>query len=144
MAKVSIDLICEECGKSFTHTAIKHNRSEADSYAEWARDNIQICPECWRKQKIASKRSADEAKAESGIKKAEQEGVTLPELTGTPKQIAWAETIRGCACEDFANAKAKKPAWDALCSKTEASWWIDHRDIIDAINVRYLLRELKK
>jgi len=40
----------------------------------------------------------------------------FPQLTGTPKQISWAENIR---------LKAFRKGFD--CSETEAKWWIDNR-----------------
>ena len=44
----------------------------------------------------------------------------LPALTGTPKQIAWAESIR-------AAAMARRELSPETLAQTKASWWIDQR-----------------
>lgn len=47
----------------------------------------------------------------------------LPRLTGTPKQITWAENIRA--------AHAKKcPASPHLATRTLAAWWIENQRTI--------------
>ena len=67
----------------------------------------------------------------------------LPALTGSPKQIAWAERIRSDFFTDFedlekesgqttAEAAAKDERFGAFLawvkSQTEARFWIDHKD----------------
>ena len=91
---------------------------------------LETCPcdECRR-----AKANADAAAAK------EQRG--LADLTGSEKQIAWANTIREAAykCLDmlmtFAaeanNTEAVKMVntWKGLMdSENEAKWWIDHRN----------------
>lgn len=44
----------------------------------------------------------------------------LPALSGTPKQIAWADKIRGAFAIRFPNDKR-------LSSRKRAAWWIDNR-----------------
>lgn len=81
----------------------------------------------------------------------------LPALTGSLKQIAWAETIRAKAlAEDGYNAKllaAMQPPtqlagdklaqysliynqlrveYDRMRGRTSATWWIDNRDILES------------
>lgn len=57
----------------------------------------------------------------------------LPELTGTPKQISWAETLRNGVFEklEFEKlARGKNPTdefVDWLKSQTESRFWIDNR-----------------
>lgn len=81
----------------------------------------------------------------SGLKKAwrEAKGMCkeLPELVGSPKQIAWAEDIRKKMIEyanslveyHRANSRTKrlervKKTVDILFTITEASWYINHRE----------------
>jgi hypothetical protein len=85
----------------------------------------EICRECWHDQQ--NQEAAEAAKAQA-----------LPELKGTPKQIAWAETLRQAMLTQVAELEAKIPAgdpkrpdWDRLVRKlriqSHASWWIDRR-----------------
>lgn len=82
MARVKINCKCELCGEKFTHIKTKYNREQADSYEEWAKENITICPDCYK------------ANAEAEAKKTASEKAELPVLTGTEKQIAYAEKLR--------------------------------------------------
>lgn len=61
----------------------------------------------------------------------------LPALTGTPKQLQWAEKIRAQA---LADAEAQMPTWSTkpernpairahLAAQTDAAWWIERRDL---------------
>jgi hypothetical protein len=58
-----------------------------DSYVEWASTG-RDCPDCVKKEK----EEARKRELESAKKEAEKEG--LPALEGSPKQTAWAESIR--------------------------------------------------
>lgn len=75
---------CKICGKTFVKTTVKNSNREA---RYWERIQVltsTVCPDCERKQREeATQKAAAQAK-ESG----------WPELTGTPKQVAWAERIR--------------------------------------------------
>lgn len=59
--------------------------------------------------------------------------MTLPELTGSPKQIAWAEKIRAGAIEAIRREATEEPeatieAVVALAAIPQsAGWWIEHR-----------------
>ena len=58
-------------------------------------------------------------------------------MTGSPKQIAWAQDIRSKALEAL---EAKKPNWEAIAEQApkvlemlnieNAKWWIDWRTIL--------------
>lgn len=80
MAKASFN--CAECGAPVT--IVGRNRSEADRKAEWHEQQEHICQECENKH-----RAEENAKAAQTNKK-----TGLPALTGSEKQVAWAETIR--------------------------------------------------
>jgi hypothetical protein len=99
-----------------------------------------VCPECYRKQK-------EEEKAKASQVAAEQARATgLPELVGSEKQIAWAETIRKEALASAKNTLAprdivpedKLAAYDKLAEarkrleyETSAKWWIDNRQTVN-------------
>ena len=86
MAKASVIITCITCGKEFRHEAIRANRREADSYAEWAKDHITTCPDCYRAQQAAGAEARYTERCES---------LGLPDLTGvSDKQIAYAHKVR--------------------------------------------------
>lgn len=83
MAMAEVELVCSTCGKTFTHRQKRYNRADADRYEEWARAHIDTCPDCFRAQKQKEKEL--EAAARSS---------QLPQLQGSKKQVAWANSIR--------------------------------------------------
>lgn len=119
-----------------------------------------LCPECYKKHLEEEKERKNREAAE---KSAELE---LPELTGTEKQIAWANTIR-IKKIDSINARVEKiakmleekglekiPGEDVgvrdilhatehfAREHTDARYWIDHRD--DDLNLKELCGLYKK
>ena len=82
------------------------------------------CPSCIRNKQNAQAQQASESRG-------------LSELTGTPKQVAWATTIRENVCKALDKvrkiatndqAKAMIEKWEqGINSKTDAAWWIDNR-----------------
>jgi hypothetical protein len=82
------------------------------------------CDACFRNKQ---NEQAEQARQERG----------LAELQGTPKQIAWATTIREGVCKaldkvrkiaDNDQEKAMVDGWEQDINKeTSASWWIEHR-----------------
>lgn len=83
MAMAEVELVCSTCGKTFTHRKKRYNRADADQYEEWARAHIDTCPDCFRAKQQKEKEL--EAAARSS---------QLPQLQGSEKQVAWANTIR--------------------------------------------------
>lgn len=122
MARAKAQCTCERCGQEFVKIAYKRNRAEAASFEKWAEENITLCPDCW--------------KAEQDSKAVE--GLALPALTGIPKQIAWAESIRvkmiRKAREDAHGLEGEEKALaDGYIKhiaegKEESRFWIDNRD----------------
>ena len=88
MAKGTAACTCCECGKSFTASKILASRDQANSWEEWAKSNIIECDECKEKARQAEREEANKKAAESAKE------FELPELTGSEKQVAWANTIR--------------------------------------------------
>lgn len=82
MAKAIAECKCSKCGATFTKTAIKYNREQADSWKAWAEENCKTCPDCWKQEQ-------DEAGKELAAE------YNLPQITGvSEKQIAYAESLR--------------------------------------------------
>lgn len=103
MAKASVIITCITCGKDFRHEAFRANRREADSYAEWAKDHITTCPECYRAQQAAA---AETRYAERCTT------LGLPELSGvSDKQISYAHKVRR---EFLADHYAAVEQWTTL------------------------------
>lgn len=90
MAIAKLECMCCRCGNTFIIRREFRNRSEANNWIEWSKthNNYDLCSECYRKEQ-------DKAIAEKA------DALNMPELTGTPKQIAWAEKIRAKALEIF-------------------------------------------
>lgn len=108
-----------------------------DRYAHIERQRGRLCSECYRAQQTAE-----------ATEQAEAAG--LPTLTGSGKQVAWAETIRAKLLTEIARQRAEFEAlgrrkgatedniaaalaqFDGVVAKvvaqTGARWWIDNRD----------------
>lgn len=125
------------------HDAVHHlsgSLKDRERKEQWLAE--QVCPECRRAEQAQANEAAQAANAEAG----------LPALEGTPKQIAWAESIRAGYAEQIDQIKARLEAaggldtlrtqspaekvaaferqllcMDALLQKASASWWIDNR-----------------
>lgn len=90
MAKATAKCTCSKCGSIFYVSAVKPNRSAADSWELWASQNYTVCRECREKEK----------EKETGILAEKSREIGLPVLAGTSKQCAWAEKIRMKFVED--------------------------------------------
>ena len=93
----------------------------------WMEKNA-VCPACQTAER--------EKKARKAIQ--ETADLSLPALTGSPKQIEWASGIRAEKVQEARKyldpglpkefqEKARK-FYDWYISQTEAAWWIDHRN----------------
>lgn len=130
---------------------------------EWKKEKhfSGLCPECYKKA-LEQKRQSEDAAAEKAAEEME-----LPELSGSPKQKAWANTIRVNTIEklaegirNFRNSGKEKSRifvdrdfvfitvadmdkmMDILIQKTEAKFWIDHRGQQFDILLSELYKEL--
>ena len=82
MARAIAICMCATCGTEFEKVAFKRNRTEADSWQEWAEANCDECPECYAKRM-----------AQENAEKVQS--LNLPEITGkSEKQIAYALDLR--------------------------------------------------
>ncbi|MBK1719207.1 hypothetical protein [Thiocystis violacea] len=128
---------CSTCNDSVA--IYGHNRREADRLAAWHESQGHICADCEQKAFAIKNAEAAQANAAAG----------LPPLSGTDKQVQWAESIRAETIKAIADARNGRlspleqarlwgdldtddPGLDAalvaLQGQTRASWWIDRRD----------------
>ncbi len=108
---------------------------------DWRLESVEpykLCSECYqaelKRKREETNREAAEAAKESG----------LPALTGTEKQVAWAETLRMqmLALIDeaiYTHIKADQrgdirllDAVESIKAKTDARWWIENRQELSA------------
>ena len=84
MAKATAICECKVCGKKIVVEHECCNRQEANRWEQWAVNQYDICPDCLAEQRKEEEAARREARGAKGILS----------LTGTVKQIAWAEEIR--------------------------------------------------
>lgn len=154
MAKGTVTCTCCECGKSFAASRILATRAQANNWEAWAKSNIIQCDDCRTKEREAQK-AAENAKAAE-----EAQEFELPELQGTEKQIAWANTIRVAYFNSYSKIIAKYEELESskreqckeelksfsevgehlFSTKTSASFWIENRDL----TIRLVVHEHEK
>lgn len=127
--------ITHTCGHSETVDIYGTNsHGERERKAEWMRS--QPCQDCRRTTETAQALESAQARG-------------LPTLTGSEKQIAWAERIRAAfvarmtdeiaknarvLSREDAERAAQQAEWTraaltaAVSAQTSAAWWIDHRE----------------
>lgn len=86
------------------------------------------CSECYKARKNAERA----AKVEQLNSKLDT--YDLPELVGSPKQVAWAMDIRREAYNDLAMDGHKK-AFASISDESSAKFWIDNRDSLSSIAI---------
>lgn len=148
---------CAECGDQ-VYFNVGKNRRETDRHAAWLESQGRLCEECDAKQRQAHNAQCAEENAAAG----------LPALTGSEKQVAWAESIRSQRMGHIRQALAGELApmyleafWgnpeyyrttppmavddpnvgyaiDLLKKQTSAHWWIDNRET----RIGHLLKNL--
>lgn len=128
MAKASVKLICEVCGGTFIWSRQCGNREEANRVEKWARESITVCPQC----SFEAKRKLENEKA-----KEKTEKLSLPQLEGSEKQIAWANTIRLKFVEVYEEENvltarryvSRCNVFESILrSETQATFWINKRN----------------
>ena len=99
--------------------------SERERKIAWM--ETTLCPECYKAKMEAKREAENEKAAEAAVQRG------LCELSGSPKQIAWANTIREkwfAAAED--EMDTAHPDAKAILSYAgqiaESRWWIDNRE----------------
>ena len=115
MAKYSVTYACEHTGRVDLIGPYKQREYRLERLA------TEVCEDC--KLAAAQERAtaASTAAAAAGI----------PVLVGTPKQVAWAATIR----QEYLDEVLCGVADNVIEREARASWWIDNRYAIsDAVN----------
>jgi hypothetical protein len=149
MAKYSVD---HTCGHTETHQLVGPHK-ERDRKIAWL--ETTLCSECWRAEQ-------ERQRAEASAKAAEaNQSAGLPDLTGSEKQIAWAESIRR-PISDFLGVAETEMLTRFTCSpeardelagaialvvdqvrgQTAAKWWIDAGRGLEIDNQRSALHYL--
>lgn len=123
------------------------------STREWRLENVEpskLCYECYQVE-LAKQREKANLEAADAAK-----DMHLPALTGTEKQVPWAETIRVQMLADidafvyrrikpeYRNEPKLLEAIEHIKSKTEARWWIDNRGMNMASEFKRLLESAAK
>jgi hypothetical protein len=123
--------ITHACGHEEEHD-IGGPIEDRESRADWL--NMTDCTACWKKKKHLER----EEQSIAAQREARKAG--LPPLRGTPRQIAWGETIRMermryakqmlCQAEakEFINTEQSDQCLAYLSGREEAKWWIEHRE----------------
>lgn len=124
MAKYEVT--CPTCEETYTVNLTGPHKDR-----EWRLENWDwTCDECREKARQEENRKAAEANTAAG----------LPPLTGSEKQVAWAETIRKQKIATLDEELTKRELTDridvdrfnaavvGLKNKVDAKWWIDNRD----------------
>lgn len=133
--------ITHSCGCTVTHNIVGTNvNGERERKAAWLAD--RMCSECYRKHQ------QEQAKADNA---------DLPALTGSDKQIVWAETIRATAHKGLTDAlgyvdanKDKDPVMadkaisviNETLAKSDSRFWIDNRAVV--FDVRWVAKQVSK
>lgn len=115
---------CGHEGRTQVYGPTKDRQRKADYYFE-----THMCPECWKREQ--------ERKAQAAAKVAQDMG--FAELTGSPKQISWAENIRASMFSILVNHPEYRDVVEGIAkTETSAKFYIDNRDALEfIINKKY-------
>lgn len=95
---------------------------DRESKKEWM--ETKDCPDCWREQKEKDRKEENERASALASE------IGFTPLSGSDKQVAWANTIRQKTYEDFAAANQTNATKFVPLINAEklARWWIDNRE----------------
>ncbi|MBE7186450.1 MAG: hypothetical protein INR68_18820 [Methylobacterium mesophilicum] len=111
-------LITHSCGHDQSHDINGHFAADSDRQA--SRLSRQKCRSCY--DAVNAVRAAENSAAIADL--------ALVPLTGSEKQVAWAETLR---TKRIAAVRKRSPKTvECLASIADAKWWIDNRRVPDA------------
>ena len=120
----TITIICARCGKQHEYSAKKKTEREAEWWKEWAESHYRYCPDCDYQQYQDKKKSERDERIRDFIGEH-----SLPELTGTPRQIEYAEKLRADRIERLARiyqgSRIAKWFWEWLESADSSKFWIE-------------------
>lgn len=109
--------VTHSCGHIENHLIVAAFAYQAETRAlQLKRRKCTSCYRAGKEAKAGDQAAADEATLAS---------INLPELTGSEKQVAWADKIRR---ERLAAASRNDPeVAKRFVGQTDAKWWIDNR-----------------
>ena len=108
--------INHSCGH-VTSVQLYGKMTEREKRVSWL--ETTLCPDCYK----AEKEKERAIELELAKEKAEKE--SLPELKGSEKQIAWAESIRRTAIDKIGQ---KESTIEKCKTENLAKWFIDNRN----------------
>lgn len=112
------------CGHTATVSLFGPNK-DRERKISWYETHGE-CPECYKARKQAEREAIDAQAAQESKEK------QWPELSGTPKQVAWANAIRKEKIDELMTLEPTEKgmryiAW-IVQTFTAAKYWIDNRD----------------
>ena len=94
MAKARVTVTCPECGTEYTWSVTCYNRREADDWEARHEGEERLCTECWKKARAEERKAARRENWDKAQEETAKAGKTLAPLTGSDKQVEWAEDVR--------------------------------------------------
>ena len=116
MAKDTAQCYCIECGAHFERIVTGFNRRDCDEKRKWAESHYTLCSDCYKK-KMQEQRQK------------ELDDMRLPELQGTPKQIAYANKLRAKFALRWKSTLDIVREWIEESQQPE---FVDRPDVLDA------------
>ena len=127
MAKARVTAVCPECGAEYTWSVDCNNRRDADAWEARHENEERLCTECWKKARAKEREEARREAYDAAKEATAKAGKTLAPLTGSDRQVAWAEDVRARTLMEVLknNPTANPVLWDILNLETKARFWID-------------------
>ncbi|HEY5834921.1 hypothetical protein [Streptomyces sp.] len=111
--------VTHTCGHAATHDIYGPNTQGQREYKA-GRLAEGPCPDC----RAAARAERHDQQVATALDTAQ---TAMPALTGTPRQVSWAETLRERALARLVDDPA---AVRHAATLTDATWWIDHRNAL--------------
>lgn len=93
MAKARVEMVCPTCGKTYTWTATKYNRREANDWETWASEQERECPDCYKESMRKAREQEEQATVAAAKNNPFGIDVDALDLGGSEKQNDWARKI---------------------------------------------------
>ena len=134
------------CGHQQTHQLYGPNK-DRQRKIEWLQTTV--CTDCYRAQQDQQRQAQSTQAAETAVAQG------WPTLTGTEKQVAWAQTIRAEVLSHLPALRQRLEAFTeaqrtetetcitALIARTDAGWWIEHRTAYAGLGLTGLIEAVK-
>lgn len=126
MAKGRVELTCCKCGEEFWVEKTCYNRTDANEWEAWMKDQNRLCKECYAEEMRQKREAEKAAEAAKNAEAAAECPIQLPGLTGSEKQIKWAKDIRNKLIAKLTRMGIK---WDIIAG---GEFPVEHQDKIKA------------